>query len=166
MELAAYDLLGRLADRAGDSETALTARMIEQEERAMADRLADFFERAVEASLRELDPDDIGKQLDKYLADAHAIEQQSAKLLQKAPKLSGDAELGSALQDHLQETRRHLELTERRLQDRGDGPSGIKDAALRLGGAEPRHVPQGAEHHACEAGRVRIRVRAPGGGGV
>src|SRR5437763_4958005 len=89
MELAAYELLARLAERAGDSETVLTARMIEQEERAMADRLATLFDRAVEGSLRELETEDVGKQLDKYRADAQSIEGQAAKLLQSAPNMAG-----------------------------------------------------------------------------
>lgn len=133
MELAAYDLLARLADRADDSATALTARMIAQEERAMADRLAALFDRAVDASLRELETDDVGKQLDKYLADAHAIEEQAAKLLQEAPQQAGAEELATAFAEHLEETRRHAELVEQRLGARDDGPSAIKDAALRLG---------------------------------
>ena len=133
MELAAYELLARLAERAGDSETVLTARMIGEEERAMADRLAALFDRAVDASLRELDVDDLGKQLDKYLADAHAIEGQAAKLLQRAPKLAGAGELATAFEDHLEETERHAELVEERLRARGSSPSVLKDAALRLG---------------------------------
>jgi hypothetical protein len=50
----------------------------------MGDRLASLFDRALEASLRDLDPDDVGRQLDKYLADAHAIEGQSLGLLERA----------------------------------------------------------------------------------
>jgi ferritin-like metal-binding protein YciE len=133
MELAAYDLLARLADRAGDNETALTARMIERDERAMAERLASLFDRAVDASLRELKADDVGKQLDKYLADAHAIEEQAAKLLQKAPKQAGAEGLATAFDEHLEETQRHAELVQQRLGARGGSPSAIKDAALRLG---------------------------------
>ena len=133
MELAAYELLGRLAERAGDSETVLTARMIGEEERAMADRLTTLFDRAVDASLRELSVDDVGKQLDKYLADAHAIEGQAAKLLQRAPKVAGAGELATAFEDHLEETERHAELVEERLTARGSSPSVLKDAALRLG---------------------------------
>ena len=133
MELAAYELLARLAERAGDSETVLTARMIEQEERAMADRLATLFDRAVEGSLRELETDDVGKQLDKYLADAHSIEGQAAKLLQRAPKMAGAEELATAFEEHLEETERHAELVEERLRARGSNPSALKDAALRLG---------------------------------
>jgi ferritin-like metal-binding protein YciE len=133
MELAAYELLARLAERAGDSETVLTARMIGQEERAMADRLATLFDRAVEGSLRELESDDVGKQLDRYLADAHAIERQAAKLLQRAPKMAGAEELATAFEEHLEETERHAELVEERLGARGGSPSAFKDAALRLG---------------------------------
>jgi ferritin-like metal-binding protein YciE len=133
MELAAYELLARLAEQAGDGETAMTARMIQQEERTMADRLAALFDRAVDASLRQLETDDVGKQLDKYLADAHAIEGQATKLLQRAPKMAGAEELATAFDEHLEETERHAQLVEQRLRARGGSPSALKDAALRLG---------------------------------
>jgi ferritin-like metal-binding protein YciE len=133
MELAAYDLLGRLAERAQDSETALMAHMIEQDERKMAERIATRFDGAVEAALRELDVDDVGEQLNKYLADAHAIEQQAIQLLKKGPKLAGVKELGSAYEEHLAETQRHSELVEERLKDRGASRSLLKDSVLRLG---------------------------------
>jgi hypothetical protein len=77
MEEAAYELLGRVAHRAHDPVTVETARLIEGQEHAMGDRLQGCFDRAVGAALRELDPDDISGQLDKYLADAHAIEGQA-----------------------------------------------------------------------------------------
>src|SRR3954469_19439451 len=48
MELAAYDLLALVADRAGDAETAEVARSIRQQENAMAARLAASFDRAVD----------------------------------------------------------------------------------------------------------------------
>jgi ferritin-like metal-binding protein YciE len=133
MEMALYDLLERLAHRAGDSETAMTARMIGHEERAMADRLMDLVDTAAEASLRELDADDLGKQLNKYLADAHAIERQAAQLLKKALELAGAKELATAFETHLEQTERHAELLEGRLDARDSGPSAVKDAALRLG---------------------------------
>jgi ferritin-like metal-binding protein YciE len=111
----------------------LIARLIEQDERAMSERLSGSFDRAAHASLRELGTEEVAKQLTKYLSDAHAIEQQAAKLLQKAPKLAGAAELASAFEEHLAETRRHSELVEARLDAHGASPSTIKDAALRLG---------------------------------
>jgi ferritin-like metal-binding protein YciE len=133
MEMAVYDLLARLAERTGDSDTALTARMIHAEEQAMADRLAGFFDRAAELSLRHEDADQLAKQLNRYLADAHAIERQAAQLMKKAPKLASVKELAEAFEEHLEETERHTQLIEQRLEARGDGPSAVKDAALRLG---------------------------------
>jgi ferritin-like metal-binding protein YciE len=133
MEMAMYDLLERLAERAGDVDTAMTARMIGQEERAMADRLSDLFDRAVEASVRDLDPVGLDKQLNKYLADAHAIEQQATQLLKKAPELVGAKELASAFEEHFEQTQRHTKLLDRRLAARGKRRSVLKDAALRLG---------------------------------
>lgn len=50
MEIAAYDLLALIADRAGDRETAHVARSIREQESDMAARLAAGFDRAVEAS--------------------------------------------------------------------------------------------------------------------
>jgi ferritin-like metal-binding protein YciE len=133
MELAAYDLLARLAERADDTETALTARTIARDEREMADRLTASFDRAVDASLRDLGRDEVGDQLSKYLADAHAIEVQAVKLLEKAPKLASAEELASIFEEHVDQTKRHRMLVEARLQARGASPSAIKDAALRLG---------------------------------
>ncbi len=133
MELAAYDFLGRLAERVDDSETSLMANMIEREEREMAERIAACFDGAVDASLRELSPDDLGKQLDKYLADAHAIEQQAIQLLKKGPKIAGLKDLATAYEEHLGETHEHSALVERRLKERGGSTSTLKDAVLRLG---------------------------------
>jgi ferritin-like metal-binding protein YciE len=133
MELAAYELLARVAERAGDPDTVAMARTIAKNELAMAERLAGCFDRAVEASLRELQPDELGGQLDKYLGDAHAIEQQAAKLLEKAPDLVGADELAHAFEEHLDETHHHSQLVERRLAARGAHPSSLKDAALRVG---------------------------------
>src|SRR3712207_6218790 len=105
MELAAYDLLAIVAERAGDGETARVAREIREQEAAMAERLAANFDRAVGASLRELAPDDLGEQLVKYLADAHTIEAQAIQLLQSGPKIAGESELARVLSRHLEETR-------------------------------------------------------------
>jgi ferritin-like metal-binding protein YciE len=133
MEEAAYVLLGDVAERAGDDATVAAARGIERQERMIGDRLAGLFDRAVEVTLRDLAPDDLGKQLDKYLADAHAIEGQSLSLLQKGRRLAGANELVDAYADHCSETEEHLKLLDSRLDARGSAPSRLKDAALRLG---------------------------------
>jgi ferritin-like metal-binding protein YciE len=133
MEAAAYDLLGKIAVRADDPATAATAEMIGQQEHAMGERLAGLFDRAADAALRDVDPAGLDKQLNKYLADAHAIEAQSLKLLEKAAQLAGASELAVAYEDHRSETEEHQRVVTARLQARGDSPSGLKNAALRLG---------------------------------
>jgi ferritin-like metal-binding protein YciE len=133
MEEAAYDLLARVAERVGDEETAQTAREIERQEEGMGDRLASCFDRAVNAALKEMEPDDLQSQLDKYLADAHAIEAQALELLEKGPQLAGSGELATAFDDHRLETKEHQRLVEARLESRGNAPSKVKDAVLRLG---------------------------------
>jgi ferritin-like metal-binding protein YciE len=53
MEIASYELLSRIAERAGDEETAADARAIVAEEQKMADAIAANWDRFVELSLRE-----------------------------------------------------------------------------------------------------------------
>ena len=133
MEWAAYELLTRIARRAGDEETAAMAERIRDEEAAMAQRLEDSLDRAVEASLREQDPDDLDKQLVKYLSDAHAIENQAVELLSKGPDIVGDPQLAALFEQHLEETHEHQRRVELLLESHGAGPNAIKDAAMRLG---------------------------------
>ena len=133
LELAAYELLLRVARRAGDDETAAAAERIRDEEAAMAARLEGAIDGAVEAALREKDPGDLERQLVKYLADAHALEKQSEGLLSKGESLAGDAVLATLYAQHLGETREHQALVEARLDAHGASPSAIKDAAMRLG---------------------------------
>jgi ferritin-like metal-binding protein YciE len=133
LELASYELLARVADRAGEHVVVETAKRIRDEERAMMERLEAGFDRAVEASLRALEPDDLREQLRKYLADAHAIEEQAATLLERGPKLAGSDRLAGIYADHLAETRDHAEVVQDRLHSLGGDPSSLKDAAMRLG---------------------------------
>src|SRR3954468_19398817 len=90
LEKASYELLSRVADRAGDEETASVARTIRDEEQAMADRLESAFDGSVEASLDKHPRSDLDKLVDGYLGDAHALENQSEQLLARAPSISGD----------------------------------------------------------------------------
>jgi ferritin-like metal-binding protein YciE len=53
LEIASYELLRRVALKAGDQETAQAAASILVEEHAAADRLSSLFPQALEASLRE-----------------------------------------------------------------------------------------------------------------
>jgi ferritin-like metal-binding protein YciE len=133
LELASYELLVRVAERAGDAETADAARVIRAEEAAMAERLAGNFDRAVEASLRAKRSDDPAHDLVKYLADAHAIEAQAIQLLERAPKIAGDDELQQIYRSHLVETLEQQRMVAERLYAVGGSPNKIKDAAMRLG---------------------------------
>jgi ferritin-like metal-binding protein YciE len=134
LELASYELLLRVAERAGDTATADVARRIREEERAMAERLEASFDGTVEASLAQHPRNDLEKLVDKYLADAHAIEAQAEQLLAKAPDIGGnDSNLVRLYERHLEETREHKRLVEARLDARGSSPSRLQDAAMRLG---------------------------------
>ena len=134
LETASYELLMRIAERAGEVDVAEAAQRIRDEEREMIRRLEANFDRSVEASLREVGPADLQEQLRKYLADAHAIEEQAIALLERAPGMSDDApQLARTYADHLDETREHAEMIAERLNELGGDPSSLKDAALRLG---------------------------------
>jgi ferritin-like metal-binding protein YciE len=134
MELAAYELLSIVAEKAGDPETAAVARSIRDQEAAMAERLAAGFDRAVEASLREVAPEDLGRQLGKYLADAFAIESQSLQLLEQGQAIAGEPDLKKVFADHLDETRAQQAIVRARIEARGERPSRFKSALLRVGG--------------------------------
>ena len=125
MEIAAYDLLALVADRAGDPETAVVARSIREQESAMAARLAAGFDRAVEASS--------GGDLPDYLADAHAIEGQAIELLEKGRRVAGQSDLARVFEDHLEETRSHQAVVRARLEAHDSDPSRLKDAVMRVG---------------------------------
>lgn len=132
LELAAYEMLIRMARRAGDEETERVAMTIRDQERAMRDRLAGDFDAAVDASLKALDKE-ASETLDSYLADAHALEAQAVQLLKKGREIAGDPELARIYEDHLRQSEEHARLVEQRLEARGAGASALKDTALRAG---------------------------------
>lgn len=133
MEEAAYHLLAPLAERVGDSEAVTALRAIERQEHEMGERLAGCFDVAVDAALRELQPDDLSEQLVSYLTDAHALEAQSVQLLERGPELAGAPALGTVYEQHRLESVEHRRLLEAELDRRRVAPSRLKDAALRLG---------------------------------
>jgi ferritin-like metal-binding protein YciE/nucleoside-diphosphate-sugar epimerase len=134
MELAAYELLKRLAERAGDEETARMAAEIAAEEGRMAERLEQSFDAAVETSLADADSAQLDSALLAYLRDVHALEGQAAKLLEAGAERVDDEQLEAVFREHLVETRRHHERIEGLLEERGAGPSLVKDAMLKAGG--------------------------------
>jgi ferritin-like metal-binding protein YciE len=133
MEVAAYELLRRVAERAGATDVATAAAEICDEERRMAGRLESVFDRAVDASLRDAGRDDLTEQVRKYLADAHAIENQAIEMLKRAPEITEPEELAGLYEEHLTETRGHEKRVDDRLEALGGSSSLLKDAAMRLG---------------------------------
>jgi ferritin-like metal-binding protein YciE len=133
LELSSYALLSGVAARADDGFVTSAADRIAAEERAMMTRLESTFDVAVDASLRGVDPQELTDQLRKYLADAHAIEERSIALLERGPKLAGSDRLARIYEDHLGESRDHIELIQERLHALGGNPSTMKDAALGIG---------------------------------
>jgi ferritin-like metal-binding protein YciE/nucleoside-diphosphate-sugar epimerase len=134
MELAAYELLKRLAERAGDEETARMAADIAEEEGRMAERLEQSFDTAVEVSLAAVDTDQLDSALLAYLRDVHALEGQAEKLLEAGAERVDDDHLEAAFRSHLDETQRHRERIADLLDERGAKPSLVKDAMLKAGG--------------------------------
>lgn len=134
MELAAYELLKRLAERSGDEETARMAVAIAEEERQMAERLEQSFDTAVEISLAGVGPDQLDSALLAYLRDAHALEGQAEKLLRAGAERVEDEHLKTAFRSHLEETERHRERIAHLLEERGARPSLVKDTMLKAGG--------------------------------
>ena len=53
LEIASYELLRRVAERAGDEETAAACREIREQERAMANYIEENWDVFAELSLRE-----------------------------------------------------------------------------------------------------------------
>src|SRR3954453_6977543 len=127
MELAAYDLLARVAEHEGDAETVAVAQRIRVEEEAMSQRIAARWDAVVDASLEGKDPSEA---LDSYLADAHALEAQAIKLLEGGKDTEG---LQALFAWALGRAKVRQERIEQRLKGRPPSPSRIKDAALALG---------------------------------
>jgi len=133
MELAAYELLRRVGERAGDDRVRDLATRIGADERAMADRIAERWDRAVEASLAEKDADSLDEEIVKYLRDAHALEAQALQMLEAGPKIAEYDSLRQLFESHLEETREHQRLVDERLEALGSRPGRFQAVALRGG---------------------------------
>jgi ferritin-like metal-binding protein YciE len=133
MELAAYELLKRMAQRAGDQHVVELCERLGGQERAMADRVAERWDRAVDASLRQKGAGDLSEEVVKYLRDAHAIEGQALGLLETGPKIAGFDALKNVFAEHLPQTREHQRLVDERLSELGSGPARFQAGALRVG---------------------------------
>ena len=99
----------------------------------MMDRLEELFDRAVDASLREVANGNLREQLRKYLADAHAIEAQAESFLERGISLSEGTSLAPLYERHLTQTEGHSKKIEQRLEALGGDPSSLKDGLMRAG---------------------------------
>lgn len=135
MEWASYELLARTADRAGQPDVARAARAIQSEERRMMERIEGLFDQTAAASL-EAGSDDIQVRLQRYLADAHAIEVQSIQLLRSGGGMMDSPTWKALFEEHEAESRRQQEVLEGRIEAAGGKQSAWKDAAMRIGALE------------------------------
>jgi ferritin-like metal-binding protein YciE len=133
MEIAAYELLRRIGERAADPPVVELARRVGPEERAMADRIAGHWDQAVDASLRDKGSEDVREDLVKYLRDAHALEGQALQLLEAGPKVAGFEPLATVFHEHLEQTREHQRLVDERLSAHDARPGRFQSGALRAG---------------------------------
>ncbi len=133
MEVAAYEVLRKTAEDAGDEATAAMARQGSEEARRMAAHLEACFDLAVDACLNGGGEDDLGAQLDRCLADVQAIEKQGLQLLEIAPKAIEDEELRGLFRRHLRESEEHAQILSERLEVRDARPAKARDAVLRIG---------------------------------
>src|SRR4051812_14359999 len=138
MELAAYELLRRIAERAGDEPVRAMAEQVGGQERSMADRIATMWDRAVDASLHDKGAEDVEKDLVKYLRDAHALEAQALQLLETGPQLAGLEALAEVFREHLEQTREHQRLVDERLAAHRARPPRLPAGGAPGGAAQPR----------------------------
>ena len=130
LEVAGYELLGRVAELADEPDIVRLARSIGAQERRMGERLAGCFDLTTAAALDGRDP---GPRLPAYLTDAHAIEAQSITLLERAQTLIVEPELAEPFAEHLEESRRHMRRVETYLDEVGGSRSLTRDAAMHVG---------------------------------
>lgn len=136
MEIAAYELLKRMAEEAGDGATAAMAAQIGEEAQRMAARLEGSFDLVVEASLNGGGELDLAARLDRCMADVHAIEKQGLQLLEMGPIVVEHENLRRFFAAHLRESEEHEAMMRERIEARRAKPAKAKDAVLRLTGMQ------------------------------
>jgi nucleoside-diphosphate-sugar epimerase/ferritin-like metal-binding protein YciE len=136
MEIAAFERLRHTAEAAGDEATAAMARQIVAQERDMAERLRACFDVAVDASLNGGGRANASAQLDRCLADAHAIERQGLQLLETGSGIVEHEGLRRLFAAHLGQSEEHAQAVRERMEARGVDALRAEDAALRIGGLQ------------------------------
>ncbi len=125
LEIAAYSLLAEIAKSTDDEDLAQVAEEILQQERQAAEKIAESFDQVAQLGLDKDDRDDL---MLAYLADLHALEQQSITILQTAcEEVCQDEQLGQLYKERLEEAKEHAQLVSDRLEDCDAHPSAVKD---------------------------------------
>jgi ferritin-like metal-binding protein YciE len=80
-----------------------------------------------------MDADRLDQELNQWLRDAHAMEEQAEQMLSaEAGRIKNYPELSAGIERHLAETKTQRERLERCLERRGTSSSGLKDAAMKF----------------------------------
>jgi nucleoside-diphosphate-sugar epimerase/ferritin-like metal-binding protein YciE len=136
LEIAAYELLKKTAEEAGDDATVVLAAQIGEEAQRMADRLEASFDLVVDASLNSGGELNLAAQLDRCMADVHAIEKQGLQLLEMGPRVVEDEALKRFFATHLRASEEHEAMMRERIEARGAKPAKARDAVLQLTGRQ------------------------------
>lgn len=134
MEWAGYEILARLAKLTDDPQTLAVALTIRNQERTMIERLEGDFDAAEEACHGAVYPEQMRKHLRRHLREAHALEIQSANLIQKAKETAKDPLFVEVCTQHFEQSRKHAQMLKERLHFLDAGPCEVEDSALGLGG--------------------------------
>lgn len=136
LEIAACEQLRRRAEETAEEETAAIASRLGEESRRMADRLEGCFDLVLDASLNGGGKIDLAAQLDRCMADVHAIEKQGLQLLETGPRLIEDEALKRFFAAHLRESEEHEAMIRERIEARGTERARARDAVLQVTGMQ------------------------------
>lgn len=136
LEIATYELLCQIAERADAAEARASAQRILEQDGAAAEQVQGTFDGAVQqAEEKRGDDDGDDSLLLDQLRDVHALEQQSLALLKTTvEEICQDDELKRVYGAHLEQTEEHERLVSQRIEAHDAKPSAIRD--LHLGTAK------------------------------
>jgi ferritin-like metal-binding protein YciE len=134
LEIAAFELLQRIAEREGDQTASSTAREILEQKGQGAQEVEKRFARAAELLLEPYGQEDREKPLLGQLTEIHALEEQSLQLLHiAASEVCQDEQFEQLLHERQELTREHEQLVTRRIESHDAHPSAVRD--LHMGTA-------------------------------
>ncbi|EKJ99321.1 protein containing DUF892 [Rhodopirellula baltica SH28] len=132
MEWAGYEMLIRFAQHSGDQKTIQTAKAIRDQERSMMHRLEQQFDVAEDSSHAEESSDKLDELLWKHVTEAHALDAQGIKLLDKRKQIAGNESLESVYSQLRDKMQAQAELLEQQLARCGQSTSAWRDATLEM----------------------------------